>query len=374
MQSDKTNAVSSQHERSLIDAAIAGDDERRRQAHHTVRGIDLAVVIENEREGQAELSGIPMDRCSLFASIDANDGEPFRGELAVKPFEHGHLRATLCTPARPEVDKDHLAAEILDREPARVDRAPAEVRRGGSGGVAGEIEWLEKRRHRRFGSREAARRGDEQRLADINNALRDDGVRAVFATLALVTFQRYVVQRTYSSVIKADALHFVSDLATNLATLAALLFAARGYNRLDPIFGLVIAALTGQDPARILQLVGLVQEVTQQNAPPPESAGPPADNLGKFASVVIASTEDEWTKILSPSAQWGMLVHKDEGDDKDGVTEGTWGCHLKQKTFVFVRPRAGTSIVSSLTSSTSTVTPAIGGPGGQRTYSSCETT
>jgi predicted metalloprotease len=69
------------------------------------------------------------------------------------------------------------------------------------------------------------------------------------------------------------------------------------------LIALVIAALTGQDPARILQLVGLVQEVTQQNAPPPESAGPPADNLGKFASVVLASTEDEWTKILSQSGR-----------------------------------------------------------------------
>src|SRR5262249_42127238 len=44
--------------------------------------------------------------------------------------------------------------------------------------------------------------------------------------------------------IKADALHFVSDLATNSATLVALVLATRGYTRLDPIFGLGIAAVT----------------------------------------------------------------------------------------------------------------------------------
>jgi len=58
------------------------------------------------------------------------------------------------------------------------------------------------------------------------------------------------------------------------------------------LIALVIALITGQDPAQILQLVGLVQEVTQQTAPPPAPGGPPADALGKFASVVLASTED----------------------------------------------------------------------------------
>src|SRR4029453_9241979 len=144
-------------------APIAGDDEGRRQTHHTVRGIDLAVGIENEREGQAELTGVPAGRCSVFTRLYGADGEPFRRKLAVEPLEHGHLGPTLRTPARPEVHEHHFAAEVLHRESACVDRASAEVRRGGPGGVAGEIERLEKRRHRRVGSREAARRNDEQR-------------------------------------------------------------------------------------------------------------------------------------------------------------------------------------------------------------------
>src|SRR5262245_8689212 len=66
------------------------------------------------------------------------------------------------------------------------------------------------------------------------------------------------------------------------------------------LIALVIAALTGQDPGQILQLVGLVQQVGQQVAPPEAPAGgPPADSLGRFASVVLASTEDVWAKVFS---------------------------------------------------------------------------
>ncbi len=69
------------------------------------------------------------------------------------------------------------------------------------------------------------------------------------------------------------------------------------------VIALVIAALTGQDPAQILQLVGLVQQVTDQTAPAPPAGGPPADSLGRFASVVLASTEDTWTKVFSAAGR-----------------------------------------------------------------------
>jgi ferrous-iron efflux pump FieF len=63
-------------------------------------------------------------------------------------------------------------------------------------------------------------------------------------TLALVAFQRKVVRQTGSGAIKADALHFASDVATNSATIAALGLSGLGITRLDPIFGIVIAATT----------------------------------------------------------------------------------------------------------------------------------
>ncbi len=69
------------------------------------------------------------------------------------------------------------------------------------------------------------------------------------------------------------------------------------------VIALVIALLTGQDPAQILQLVGVVQDATQRTAPAPAPGGPPADALGKFASVVLASTEDTWTKVFAQAGR-----------------------------------------------------------------------
>ena len=70
------------------------------------------------------------------------------------------------------------------------------------------------------------------------------------------------------------------------------------------VIALVIAYLTGADPGQILQLVGLVQDATQQQAPAPApGAGAPTDSLGRFASQVLASTEDAWTKLFAPSGR-----------------------------------------------------------------------
>ena len=64
---------------------------------------------------------------------------------------------------------------------------------------------------------------------------------AIFATLLLLTVQRYVVRRTGSTAIRADAIHYATDLATNGATVLALVLASQGWPGLDPIFGIGIA-------------------------------------------------------------------------------------------------------------------------------------
>jgi ferrous-iron efflux pump FieF len=68
-------------------------------------------------------------------------------------------------------------------------------------------------------------------------------VFAIVATLALLTLQSYVIQQTGSIAIKADALHYKTDLLTNVGVLAALganaLFGAR---RADPFVALTIGA------------------------------------------------------------------------------------------------------------------------------------
>ncbi|MGH6882930.1 MAG: cation diffusion facilitator family transporter, partial [Hypericibacter sp.] len=56
-------------------------------------------------------------------------------------------------------------------------------------------------------------------------------------TLALVLFQRQVIRRTGSIAVSADSLHYVGDIAANLAVLAALVLSSQlGWNRADPIF------------------------------------------------------------------------------------------------------------------------------------------
>ena len=45
---------------------------------------------------------------------------------------------------------------------------------------------------------------------------------AIVATLALLAFQHHVIRRTQSTAIRADALHYATDLLTNGATIVAL--------------------------------------------------------------------------------------------------------------------------------------------------------
>lgn len=62
------------------------------------------------------------------------------------------------------------------------------------------------------------------------------------ATIALVWFQRRVLAQTRSLAIQADSFHYVTDIASNLSVLAALILAAwMGYTLADPLVGLGIA-------------------------------------------------------------------------------------------------------------------------------------
>jgi len=63
---------------------------------------------------------------------------------------------------------------------------------------------------------------------------------------------------------------------------------------------LAFALITGKDPRALLQLLSQVQESVPERAGP--SAGPPTDELGKFASVVLADTESTWEAIFSSGA------------------------------------------------------------------------
>lgn len=65
---------------------------------------------------------------------------------------------------------------------------------------------------------------------------------SIVLTLGLVLFQRYVVRRTGSVAIGADALHYRSDLLMNVSVIGALVLAANfGFTLADPLFGIAIA-------------------------------------------------------------------------------------------------------------------------------------
>lgn len=64
---------------------------------------------------------------------------------------------------------------------------------------------------------------------------------AIVATLVLLGIQRHVIRLTGSTAIKADSLHYATDLITNLSTIAALVLAGLGWGVADPVFALAIA-------------------------------------------------------------------------------------------------------------------------------------
>jgi ferrous-iron efflux pump FieF len=63
-------------------------------------------------------------------------------------------------------------------------------------------------------------------------------------TIALVVYQRMVVRRTGSIAIGADHLHYVGDVLTNIAVLAAIaLSSGLGWYWADPVLGLIVVAV-----------------------------------------------------------------------------------------------------------------------------------
>lgn len=64
---------------------------------------------------------------------------------------------------------------------------------------------------------------------------------SIIATLGLVSFQHYVVKKTRSVAIRADALHYKSDILVNCAVILALWLSTMGLNIFDPIIGGMIA-------------------------------------------------------------------------------------------------------------------------------------
>jgi ferrous-iron efflux pump FieF len=64
---------------------------------------------------------------------------------------------------------------------------------------------------------------------------------AIIFTLALVVFQRFVIKKTGSIVINADALHYQSDLFLNIGVLAAIFLSQGIWLQADGVFTIAVA-------------------------------------------------------------------------------------------------------------------------------------
>ncbi len=67
---------------------------------------------------------------------------------------------------------------------------------------------------------------------------------SILATLILIAFQRYVIKKTNSTAIRADSLHYATDLLTNVFTILALLLTRFSWGQImDPLFSIIIALI-----------------------------------------------------------------------------------------------------------------------------------
>lgn len=74
---------------------------------------------------------------------------------------------------------------------------------------------------------------------------------ALLLTALLLLYQHYVIRKTNSTAIRADALHYATDILTNLGTIFALFLAGRGWPVLDPVIAIVIAGYIFYSACRI---------------------------------------------------------------------------------------------------------------------------
>lgn len=65
---------------------------------------------------------------------------------------------------------------------------------------------------------------------------------SIAATVGLVIFQSNVIRQTGSTAIKADHLHYKTDLIVNVGVIMALILASNGWLAFDPLIAVAIAA------------------------------------------------------------------------------------------------------------------------------------
>jgi len=79
-------------------------------------------------------------------------------------------------------------------------------------------------------------------------------VFSIVATLVLIAFQKVVIKKTNSTAIRADSLHYTTDLLTNACTVVALLLTRCSWGQsMDAVFSMIIALIICSSAWRIAE-------------------------------------------------------------------------------------------------------------------------
>ena len=93
---------------------------------------------------------------------------------------------------------------------------------------------------------------------------------SLLLTLALVLFQRGVLRRAQSQAVSADSLHYVTDFASNIVVLVALVLAAWGWQRADAVLALLLGGWIFWSAAKIA--IEAVNTLMDKALPPADVA------------------------------------------------------------------------------------------------------
>lgn len=171
-------------------------------------------------------------------------------------------------------------------------------------------------------------------------------VFSIVVTVALVSFQSYVVRRTNSLAITADSLHYKGDVMIHASVIVSLLISADlGISYLDPLFGIGIALyvlwnawaimekalhelmdreLDQADRDRIIAIARAHKEVRDIHDLRTRSAGPRSfiqfhleldKNISLLRAHEISDEVEAKVRAAFPGA--GVIIH----EDPEGVME-----------------------------------------------------
>ena len=93
---------------------------------------------------------------------------------------------------------------------------------------------------------------------------------SLLLTLALVMFQRWVLRHAQSQAVSADSLHYVTDFASNIVVLVALVLAAWGWQRADAVLALLLGGWIFWSAAKIA--IEAVNTLMDKALPPADVA------------------------------------------------------------------------------------------------------